>query len=192
VASQGFLLAAFLLLAARPLAVFVSLLFAKMGWREKVFVSWVGLRGAVPIVLATYPLLAGLSGAPAIFNLIFFVVLTSALLQGSTVGLAARLLGLSRTVLPPAATALELAAIGNQELSVVELLVPYGSKVAGHSIVDAGFPEGTLVVLLSRNGQMNAPSGRTILEEGDLLYLLTEQKNLPKVEELLAPEEHGE
>ncbi|MCI0596563.1 MAG: potassium/proton antiporter [candidate division Zixibacteria bacterium] len=192
VASRGFLLAAFLLLIARPAAVFVSLLFANMGWREKLFVSWVGLRGAVPIVLATYPLLAGLSGAAAIFNLIFFVVLTSALLQGSTVGLAARLLGLSRPALPSAATALELATAGDQELSVVELLVPYGSKIAGHSIVDAGFPEGTLVVLLSRNGKMNAPSGRTVLEEGDLLYLLTEQKNLPQVEAMLAPEEHGE
>jgi cell volume regulation protein A len=192
VAPKGFLLAAFLLIIARPASVFVSLLSANMGWREKLFVSWVGLRGAVPIVLATYPLLAGLSEAAAIFNLVFFVVLTSALLQGSTVPLAARLLGLSRPVLPAAATALELATEGNQELSVVELLVPYGSQIAGHSIVDAGFPEGTLVVLLSRNGQMNAPSGRTVLEEGDLLYLLTEQKNLRQVETLLAPEEPAE
>jgi potassium/hydrogen antiporter len=192
VASRGFLLAAFLLLAARPAAVFVSLLFASMGWREKVFVSWVGLRGAVPIVLATYPLLAGLSGAAAIFNLIFFVVLTSALLQGSTVGLAARLLGLSRPIRPSTATALELATEGDGELSVVELLVPYGSRIAGRSIVDAGFPEGTLVVLLSRNGKMNAPSGRTVLEEGDLLYLLTEQKNMPQVEAMLSPESSAE
>jgi len=188
VAPKGFLLAAFLLIIARPLAVFASLFFSNLGWKEKIFVSWVGLRGAVPIVLATYPLLAGLSEAKPIFNLIFFVVLTSALLQGSTVGLAARFLGLSRSILPPAATALELATEANQELSVIELLVPYSSRIAGRSIVDAGFPEGTLVVLLSRNGKMNAPSGRTVLEEGDLLYLLTEQKNLPQIETLLAPE----
>ncbi len=187
VAPKGFLLAAFLLVIARPVAVFISLFFSNLGWKEKMFVSWVGLRGAVPIVLATYPLLAGLLEAKAIFNLIFFVVLTSALLQGSTVALAARLLGLSRSVLPAAATALELAASGDQELSVVELLVPYNSEVAGRTIVDAGFPEGTLVVLLSRNGKMCAPSGRTALEEGDLLYLLSEQKNLPRVEALLAP-----
>ncbi|MCI0406244.1 MAG: potassium/proton antiporter, partial [candidate division Zixibacteria bacterium] len=99
-----------------------------------------------------------------------------------------RLLGLSRPALPSAATALELATAGDQELSVIELLIPYGSRVAGRSIVDAGFPEGTLVVLLSRNGKMNAPSGRTVLEEGDLLYLLTEQKNLPQVEAMLAPD----
>lgn len=188
IAPKGLILAAFLMLVARPAAVFLSLLFSNWGWREKLFVSWIGLRGVVPIVLATYPLLAGLPGAPAIFNLVFFVVLTSALLQGSTVALTARLLGLSRSVLPPAATALELATEEDQELSVVELLVPYNSRVTGRTIVDAGFPEGTLVVLLSRNGKMNAPSGRTALEEGDLLYLLTEQKNLPQVEAMLSPE----
>jgi len=139
-----------------------------------------------------YLLLAGLSEAKAIFNLIFFVVLTSALLQGSTVALATRLLGLSRSIRPSAATALELATEGDQELSVVELLIPYGSRVAGRTIVDAGFPEGTLVVLLSRNGKMHAPSGRTALEEGDLLYLLTKQKNLPQVEAMLSPENPAE
>jgi len=75
---------------------------------------------------------------------------------------------------------------------VVELLVPYNSKIAGRAIVDAGFPEGALVVLLSRNGKMCAPSGRTALEEGDLLYLLTEQKNLPQVEAMLSPEHPAE
>jgi len=188
VTPKGFLLAAFLLVVARPVSVFLSLTLAKMGWKEKLFVSWVGLRGAVPIVLATYPLLAGLSGAMSIFNLIFFVVLTSALLQGATVPLAAKLLGLSKPVMPATVSAVEAAAEGNRELSVVELLVPYSSRVAGRSIVDAGFPEGVLVALLSRNGKMCIPSGRTVLEDGDMLYLLTDEKMLPQIETMLSPE----
>jgi cell volume regulation protein A len=187
VAPKGFLLAAFLITFARPVSVFVSLFLARMHWKEKLFVSWVGLRGAVPIVLATYPLLAGLSGAVPIFNLIFFVVLSSALVQGATVPLAARLLGLSRPSPPSAVSAVEAAA-GDSELSVVELLVPYGSRTTGRSIVDAGFPEGSLVALLSRNGKMYVPSGRTVLEEGDLLYLLTDPKMLPQIEQILLPE----
>lgn len=86
----GLLVALFLMFVARPVSVFLALAFAKTRWREKAMVSWVGLRGAVPIILATFPLLAGVPQADTIFNLVFFIVLTSVLLQGTTLPLVAR------------------------------------------------------------------------------------------------------
>lgn len=96
VAWQGLLLSAVLILVARPLSVFASLAFCRMKVSEKLFVSWVGLRGAVPIVLATYPLLAGVQYANTIFNIVFFMVLVSILVQGTTIPLMARLCKVSR------------------------------------------------------------------------------------------------
>jgi potassium/hydrogen antiporter len=93
VAAAGLAVSLFLMLVARPASVFVTLAFARGGWREKAMVSWVGLRGAVPIILATFPLLAGLPQAETIFNLVFFIVITSVLLQGTTLPRAARWLG---------------------------------------------------------------------------------------------------
>lgn len=93
VAIDGLLIAGCLMFVARPLGVLISLLFAKMTFREKLFIAWVGLRGAVPIVLATYPLLAGLPKAASLFDLVFFIVLPSVLLQGTSLAVVARWLG---------------------------------------------------------------------------------------------------
>lgn len=96
VAGPGLAITAVLMLIARPLSVFVSLApFRDFHWREKMFVSWAGLRGAVPIVLATFPIVAGIEGAQTIFNIVFFVVVVSSVIQGPTIGLAARLLGIT-------------------------------------------------------------------------------------------------
>src|SRR5262249_7886483 len=92
VAGVGLLVTLFLIAVARPLSVFVSLAAARLGVRDKAFVSWVGLRGAVPIVLATFPLLEGVPRADLIFDVVFFTVLASVLLQGTTIPLAARML----------------------------------------------------------------------------------------------------
>ena len=100
IALVGLLISAFLMFIARPLSVFLLLGLSKMSNGEKAMVSWVGLRGAVPIVLATTPLLAGLPNAETIFNVVFFIVLTSVLLQGSSITFAAKLLGVESTALP--------------------------------------------------------------------------------------------
>jgi len=91
----GLLISFFLILVARPIAVFLCLLPFKVGLRDKVLISWVGIRGAVPIILATFPIVAGIEGADIIFNIVFFITITSALIQGSTINLFARYLGLS-------------------------------------------------------------------------------------------------
>ena len=101
----GLLLTLFLIVVARPLSVFVSLALSRgMTWRDKTFVSWVGLRGAVPIILATIPRLAGVPAAPLIFDLVFFTVLVSVLVQGSTVPLAARWLKVAEPDISPDAS----------------------------------------------------------------------------------------
>jgi cell volume regulation protein A len=93
VVGSGLLITAVVVFLARPVSVFIALFLVKMSWQEKSFVSWVGLRGAVPIVLATFPLLAGLPKASLLFDLVFFVVLASVLLQGTSAPLVARWLG---------------------------------------------------------------------------------------------------
>lgn len=90
VAGSGLFIAVLLMVLARPISAFASLAFRPISWREKAFLSWVGLRGAVPIILATFPLLSGVSNADTIFNVVFFVVLTSVLFQGSSIPLVAR------------------------------------------------------------------------------------------------------
>ncbi|AVO44124.1 potassium/proton antiporter [Phreatobacter cathodiphilus] len=102
VAGPGLAITAVLMLIARPLSVFVSLApFRDFHWREKLFISWAGLRGAVPIVLATFPIVAGIQGAQTIFNIVFFVVVVSSVIQGPTIGLAARLLGITGALPAP-------------------------------------------------------------------------------------------
>ena len=91
----GFLMAVVLIFIARPMSVFISLMFNKVGVRQKLFISWVGLRGAVPIVLATYPLTAGVENADILFNIVFFISVTSVLLQGTTLPVVARWLKLT-------------------------------------------------------------------------------------------------
>lgn len=90
----GIIISFFLVLVARPLAVFLCLLPFKVGLKDKVFISWVGIKGAVPIIFATFPIVAGIKGANLIFNIVFFITITSALVQGSTINLAAKYLGL--------------------------------------------------------------------------------------------------
>lgn len=91
----GLIISFFLILVARPLAVFLCFLPFNVGLKDKVFISWVGIRGAVPIIFATYPIVAGINGSNMIFNVVFFITITSALIQGSTINIFARYLGLS-------------------------------------------------------------------------------------------------
>jgi potassium/hydrogen antiporter len=182
----GFLVAVFLMFVARPLIVFISLLFARLQWREKLFVSWVGLRGAVPVILATFPLLAGIPNAELIFNVVFFIVFTSALLQGWSIPLVARALQVDAPSVQKRRYPIEFAPMQGVDTELVDLIVPYNSPVAGKSIVEIGMPEDSLIVLISRNENFIVPSGGTVLQEGDTVLVLVNKNNLPTVRGILS------
>ncbi len=174
---SGVLVAIFLMFIARPVSVFISLLFAKLGVGEKAFIGWVGLRGAVPIILATFPLLAGVPKASTIFNMVFFIVLFSVLLQGTTLGLVATWLKVetadasSTTYHYP----LEFVPAPGAGSGLAEAVVPAGSFAAGRTIMELGLPRGALVVLIGRGEENIIPTGATVIKSGDKLVLLADE-----------------
>jgi cell volume regulation protein A len=175
VAVPGLVTAALLMFVARPAGVFLALLPSRMPLAEKAMVAWVGLRGAVPIVLAMFPLLGGVPGADHLFNLVFFVVLTSVLLQGMSIPAAARWLGVDveveRQPVPP-----DVTAVANASATVKEIRIPPGSTTAGKRVFDLALPPGALVVLLRRGEHVMIPDGGTAIEEGDVVLFLADER----------------
>jgi potassium/hydrogen antiporter len=169
---KGVSVSAFLIFFARPASVFLSLSLSSLGWREKLLISWMGLRGAVPIVLATFPLLAGISGAHTIFNLVFFTVVVSVLIQGTTIPLVARWLKLN---IPASRKSQHMVQHGptiNEEAQMTEVLVPYHSGLVGETVMMLGLPDDAFVMLISREEGTLVPNGRTRIEAGDVLMVL--------------------
>ncbi|HEX5065711.1 MAG TPA: potassium/proton antiporter [Myxococcota bacterium] len=163
----GIALAALLAIVARPLAVMLVLVPLRVSWREVVFVSWVGLRGAVPIILATYPVVRGVPGGEALFHLVFFVVVLSSIIPGATVAPVARWLGLGGTYKRPMAASLELVSLRELPGEFVWYQVAEASAVAGQLVRDLDLPEGCLVTLVVRGGGLVVPKGSTQLRAGD-------------------------
>ncbi len=178
IAGLGLLIALVLIFLSRPLSVFISLSFFKMKTREKLFISWFGLRGAVPIVFATYPLIAGLGKADMIFHLVFFISTSSVLLQGYTLPLVAKWL---KVIVPKKAkrmTALDMELYDSIQSEFVEVILPGNSPAVGKAIVKLHLPKPSLIVLLVRDGKYIQPNGATILEENDKLLLLANNKDI--------------
>jgi potassium/hydrogen antiporter len=163
---------------ARPIAVFLSLSFFNMRLREKLFISWVGLRGAVPIVFAIYPLMAGLGKADMIFNLVFFISVTSVLIQGTTLPLVAKWLKLTVPQKIKRKSILDLELTDTIKSELIEMTIPGNSNAIGKPIVKLSFPKGALIVLISRNGKYIQPNGSTMLEEGDNVLVLANNKEV--------------
>ena len=169
---EGLLIALVLTLVARPLAVVPLLKLFGFNLREITLVSWVGLRGSVPIILAIFPLIFGLPGAALIFNVVFFVVLISATVQGSTLPLVARKLGLTEP--PPAtpAATLEITALGKVDADIVEYTLGENSRAVERRLSQAALPDGTVVAMITRNNQVIPPRGSTWLYAGDHLFIV--------------------
>jgi cell volume regulation protein A len=188
-AAAGLELAAVLALVARPAVVAACL--APFGYtgREIVFVSWVGLRGAVPILLATFPVLAGVPGAHGVFDLVFFVVVLSFAVQGGTIRWLARRLGLEQPGPPPARAVLELVSTRDLPGEVLTFHVEPASAVAGTRISDLPFPEDSAVMLVVRGRALVAPRGRTVLQPGDHVYVFASPQDAPLVRLLFGREQ---
>lgn len=185
VVGAGLLVSAFLILVARPLSVFSTMAFTNLSIREKTMISWVGLRGSVPIVLATFPLVAGIPKADLIFNLVFFIVLTSVLLQGTTIPVVAKWLKLDAPIPQKVDYPLEFNPVGNLSNVLAEQPVPPGSWTVGKAIVDLNLPVGALIVLLSRRGEFIVPTGGTILEASDTMLLFADTHLLADVKAIV-------
>jgi cell volume regulation protein A len=185
VAGIGLLIAAFLILIARPLSVFAGLLPFKFRVREKAMIAWVGLRGAAPIVLATFPLLAGLPESGLLFHLVFFVVLVSVLLQGSSVAVVARWLGVN--TLAPTGGNMPLSDEFTQQHGgdLVEITIPALSQVHGKRIVDLQLPESALVVLIKRGDDFIIPRGDIVLRSKDRLLIAADSQGLSGARQVL-------
>jgi cell volume regulation protein A len=183
VMGAGFLMAAVLMFVARPLGVFVSLIFAKFNLREKTFVSWVGLRGAVPIILATFPLISGVARADQIFNIVFFVVLTSALIQGASIPLVARWLGVDQLMMKKPIYPIEVNPMRGFTDELKEIHIPDNSTCSGKTIVELTLPENLLVILIARDKEFLVPNGGTTLMAGDTLIVLSDKESFDKVKD---------
>ncbi|MFZ5861528.1 MAG: potassium/proton antiporter [Nitrospirota bacterium] len=184
VADQGLMLSAFLILVARPAAVFLSLVVTRFTVRERLLISWVGLRGAVPIILATFPVLAGLPNGPAFFDLIFFVVVTSVLLQGTTISWAARALGLHSHRRPEPRHRLHITSIEQTDRRIVDYYLDQRSPAVGRLIKDLSFPPETFIAMVVRAGQVLAPRGHTCLEVADHVFVLVRKRDQPEITRL--------
>lgn len=172
----GLIISLFLMFVARPLSVFISLIPFKMKLRRRFYISWVGLRGAVPIVFATYPLLAGIEKASMIFNIVFFIALTSILIQGTTLTIVAKWLhvGLPEKVKPKSPTDEFLSEHPKTEMR--EIGIDSGNIVVGKKIVDIQFPKTAIIAMIKRDDKYITPNGATIIEADDVLIVLSDSK----------------
>lgn len=187
---QGLLLALILMFVARPLGVYISLLFSQFNAKEKLFISWAGLRGAVPIVLATYPLLAGLENADLLFNVVFFVVLLSALFQGATLTPFAEKLSLvgAKTIQVP--HSLELVSIGKTNTEIIEVVIEENATIVGQELKNVDLPTDTLITAVIRGNRVITPRGDTFIVAGDVLYVLVPKTNRSAIKKLFRQSEN--
>lgn len=169
---EGLLVAIVLILVARPLAVVPIMLPFGFSRRETALVSWVGLRGSVPIVLAIFPLIFGLPGAPLIFNVVFFVVLVSAVVQGSSLSWVARKLGLAEPPPPTPAATLEITSISNINTDIVEYTLSKDSRAVGKRLSQMALPVGVVIAMITRGDDVIPPRGSTSLAAGDHLFVV--------------------
>ncbi len=173
----GIVISLFLIMFARPVGVFLSLIFFRVQNRSRWFVSWVGLRGAVPIVFATYPLLAGVEKAQMIFNIVFFISITSVLIQGTTLPLVARWLRLSLPEKLKYRTQADLELSDSIKSLLTQIVIPDGSPVIGKQIVELELPKTALISIIQRGDQFITPNGSTILAGNDKLFVLSESED---------------
>ena len=174
---MGLLISAFLIFIARPVGVFTALIFFKSNFRSKLFISWVGLRGSVPIVFATYPLLAGLPKASLIFNLVFFISVTSVLLQGTSLSLVAKLLHVAVPAKAKRRMGVDFELTDNIKTEMQQIVLDGNTEAVGRRIVELSIPATVNILAVKRGGVYIAPNGSTLLQKDDVLSVLAEDRH---------------
>ena len=184
----GILLSLCMMFIARPGAVFLSLCRSKFSTREKTLISWAGLRGAAPIVLATFPLVAGVANSKLMFNMVFFMVIGSVLMQGVTLMPLARKLGLARNCRSKSRVPVELETLEGANYDLHEFEVAPGSSLIGLTLAEAKLPPGALVTMIRRGKGFIPACGTTIVEEGDDLVVMGAPDKLHELADKYFPE----
>jgi len=185
IALEGTVLALVLALIARPIAAVLAT-FGPFDLRDRAVIGWAGLRGAVPVVLATFPVIAGIHDSREFFNIVFFAVLVSTVLQGATIEPIARWLGATTTTVPLATSALtETGTIRQLGADAIEVAAAPGDALVGHRIRDLGLPRAAIVNVIVRDGQAIPPRGSTRIEAGDRLHVLIRREEMGAMRALL-------
>lgn len=184
---EGLLIALVLMLVARPIAVLLTATPFGFDRRELTMISWVGLKGAVPITLATFPLMMGVAGADLIFDVVFFVVLLSALTQGVTLARVARRLGLELPWASSSPVSLELMSLKQVNSDIVEYTLGEDSEAVGRTIMELRIPPGVVLAMVARGEEIIAPRGGTTLEAGDHIFVVMRPMLRAAVDHIFAP-----
>lgn len=182
---DGILLFLVLALLARPCAVWLGTVGMGLGWRNKIFIAWAGLRGSVPIVLATYPVAAGLANGQDVFNLVFFAVLLSIAIQGSTLGWLARLLNLTAPTRPMPLFDVELVTMAESDFDLMVVDLPDPQGAIGPVLADLRLPAGSVIVLITRDNDIVVPKGSTHLQGWDRVTVLAHVKDHETIRSVL-------
>ncbi|MGD7044337.1 potassium/proton antiporter [Jeotgalibacillus proteolyticus] len=182
---NGLLLSFVLIFVARPIAVYLSTIGMKYSNKEKLFISWAGLRGAVPIVLATFPIVAGIEKGQLFFNVVFFIVLTSTLLQGSTISYVAKILKLTGPKKDTPHHSIELISIGKANAEMVQFQTNKDLALVGKKLHELDLPNEVTISAMVRDEELITPYGETEILAGDFLYILVASKHKEKVRKMM-------
>jgi cell volume regulation protein A len=185
----GLILSFFLIFIARPLAVWLTMWTREYSAKEKIFISWVGLRGAAPIMLATFPLAANIDHAPALFNMIFFMVITSMIIQAPTIMPLARYLGIAAPSNDKQRVPLELEmTAASLKYEMFEFEVSDDAQFVDLRLSELGLPKGVLVMLIRRGDTFIQPNGNTKIKEKDGLIVMGEHELMQETHQKFFPD----